>query len=346
MDVEMRSHDLHRVFVSSPDYADEVSLAIVKNRVADCLHDRQWIVDQQRGADVHIHVGTPDSIPSRTAAARLVAYSFAEANVVPQSWVDRLNMCDEVWAGSKHTADAFLNSGYKGPIRTIPLGIQCPDKPLKRVNSCDEPFTFLWQGTRCFQYVNGSKFDGDRKRGTLVGRAFEKLNRDDTRLILKSIPVENRSYDFRCGRVWRICKNLSTCEIRKLDSHVDAFVWPTMGEGFGLIPLEKLAHGIAAFPTFWSGPVDYITDFPLRRLIPSRLVDVTFNGVAAQMADVSLDDLVDLMHWCVEHRSDLLSQRATLHKIAKDKWDYKNQMAKRIREAVTDLCRRQELRNV
>ena len=77
-------------------------------------------------------------------------------------------------------------------------------------------------------------------------RAFRRANLPNSRLILKYLPIEGSSYDFRAGPVWYICKSMSAAQIHALDEVTDVFIWPTMGEGFGMTPLEKLARSVEA----------------------------------------------------------------------------------------------------
>jgi glycosyltransferase involved in cell wall biosynthesis len=195
----------------------------------------------------------------------------------------------------------------------------------------------MWQGARQKAFQNSRPCDGDRKRGYLVETAFVKAKLPNSRLILKSLPLEGVSYDFRRGSVWYICKSFSPREMAALDALTDVFVWPTMGEGFGLPPLEKLAHGIPAFATFWSGPKDYQQDFPLKRLLPARLQMIRFNGALAEMADVDESSLIELIHDCYENRERLNELRPELFRIAR-RWDTNSVLKPSLLAAIWRIC--------
>jgi hypothetical protein len=312
------------VCLTSVQLRDDASMTIVRNRLIRCVRHNFPLCSDPREANLHVHVGTPHVMPqtkTRRATAKFVFYTLAEASRVPGQWVEVLNKCDEVWTASRFSRDAFVNSGVTRPIHVIPLGIDCPREPL--VRSREEgsaPFTVMWQGARQKAFHNSRPCDGDRKRGFLVETAFLNAKLPNSRLILKSLPLEGVSYDFRCGNVWYICKSFSPREIAALDAITDVFVWPTMGEGFGLPPLEKLSLGIPAFATFWSGPKDYQQDFPLKRLLPARLQTVRFNGALAEMADVDESSLIELMRDCYESRERLNELRPELFRIAR-RWD-------------------------
>ncbi len=327
-----------RVHVSAPDYAVDASFSVVRDLVSRALWGRVTVVGHPEDADLQLHIGTPDSIPQKLAKVKLVAYTFAEATRVPDVWVNHLNRCDHVWVGSEFSAAAFVASGYHGPMETIALGIECPVSAVMRATETSDSFTFMWQGTRSHQFINGEVHDGDRKRGALVEQAFRELELPNARLIMKSLPVEGRPYDIRVGNVWRVCKSLSSAEMRQLDRHVDLFVWPTMGEGFGLPPLEKLAQGVPVLVTDWSGMRDYISDFPVRSLQPSRLVQVRFNGVPAEMADIELSHLKEMMLDQYQQRDALRDIRPTLHSIASERWDFRGDMRHQMVDAIRAMC--------
>jgi glycosyltransferase involved in cell wall biosynthesis len=122
-----------------------------------------------------------------------------------------------------------------------------------------------------------------------------------------------------------------------IDAITDMFVWPTMGEGFGLPPLEKLSHGIPAFATFWSGPKEYQKDFPLKRLLPARLQTVRFNGALAEMADVDESSLIELMRDSYENRERLNDLRAELFGIAR-RWDTNRVLRPSLLTAIRRIC--------
>lgn len=325
------------VCLTSAELPAEASMSIVRQRFIQCAESAFELEPDPFAADVHIHVGTPHAMPPRRASgqdSRFVFYTFAEATRIPASWVATLNQCDQVWVPTQFVRDALRDSGVCRPLRVVPLGVNCPAEPIQRVSDGPtEVFTWMWQGARLRTYRNGQSGDGDRKRGDLVERAFRQAALPNSRLILKYLPIEGVSYDFRTGPVWYVCKSLSARELDDLDTHVDVFIWPTMGEGFGLPPLEKLAKGIPAIATYWSGPREYQQDFPLPRLRPDRLQLVRFNGAPADMAEIDQATLVALMRSCYEQRVRLRGMRPELHAIAQG-WDVSRRLRPRLIEAI------------
>jgi glycosyltransferase involved in cell wall biosynthesis len=327
-----------RVAVTSPLSALHNSFFIVRNLLIRCLTGVVTVLDSPHAADLHIHIGTPEPEQSFLYApseGRLIFYSFAEAPFVPSHWAEALNKCLEVWVASEFTRKAFLDSGVTVPIRLIPLGIDISEFGYIHPNNhVERKFTFLWQGTR-LHGLNGDKLtDGDRKRGYLVERAFARANLPNSRLILKWLPNDHRTCDFRVGPIWYICRALNSRQVSTLDSKVDLFVWPTMGEGFGLIPLEKLSRGIPVLVTNWSGPRDYLRDFPIQHLDNFDLETVRFNGDLVKMAVVSEAYLVEAMREAYVQREHLNAIREKLAKIVKEKWGLESRMKPQVLAAL------------
>jgi glycosyltransferase involved in cell wall biosynthesis len=330
-----------RVSVTSPQNVLHNSFYIVRNLLIKCIAGTVTVLDSPRSADLHIHVGTPEpeqAFMYAPSEGRLIFYSFAEAPQVPEQWVTALNKCLEVWVSSEFTKKAFLDSGVTAPIRLIPLGVDLSGRqaaePAPRAKNS---FTVLWQGTRLYKQYDGVLTDGDRKRGYLVERAFRKAKLPRSRLILKWLPENNRTCNLRVGPVWYICQSLSSRQMSELDAGVDLFVWPTMGEGFGLIPLEKLSRGIPALVTNWSGPKDYLKDFPISHLDRFSLESVVFNGHPVKMAIVDESYLIEALKLAYEKSDQLRSIGGQLAQITRERWSLESRMRPRALAALHSL---------
>ncbi len=331
-----------RVCFTAPPLAKDASFSIVKELLITAVRGHVELSNESSRAELRVHVGTPDSFRPELLSPRknkLVFYTVAEATRVPDYWVRSLNQCDEVWTPSRFAARAMRQSGVSRPVYLIPYGVDCGvQRILRPTCPTDQPFTVLWQGSRLKVYRNGQPSDGDRKGGLLLERAFRRANLPKSRLILKYLPIEGNSYDFRVGPVWYICKSMSAAEIHELDEITDVFVWPTRGEGFGMTPLEKLAKGIPAFATYWSGPREYLKDFPLPRLMPTGLEHVRFNGAPARMARIDEATLIDLLNYCYHNRQELNARRPLLATIARERWDFRHVLQPRLLAAIGRIC--------
>ncbi|MGB6522537.1 MAG: glycosyltransferase [Candidatus Cybelea sp.] len=303
------------------------------------LIDHAEVTSKPHDADLRIHVGTPEDEQAWMYAYRqekLIAYTFAEASAIPPKWTAVLNRCREVWVPSKFSADVFASAGVQTKIRIVPLGIDVDAAPKPNINRNDPTFTILWQGVVCRRLAGTAVVDGDRKRGYLVECAFKRANLPRTRLILKSIPLQQPRYESRLEPIWEICETVSAAEGYAIDDATDVFVWPTMGEAFGLLPLEKLSRGITCRVTAWSGVLEYLKDFPGHSLERFSLQDFSYNGVTCQMADVDEDALVEALRECFEGRAEIRKARRELSEKTRDLWNFRRVMLPQVRRGVDE----------
>jgi hypothetical protein len=187
----------------------------------------------------------------------LLAYTMYEATILHPDFKRNMHKFDGLIVPSNWCAEVFKVNGFKGPIFVVPLGINPDDWPLIDRPIDRKPFRILWQGA----VIN------DRKGGRQVLKIFNDLNLRDCELILKFNPHYTISriewdlwldrecleqiltfpYDVKqinnirvrsCGRAF------SQEDVGKFLGRVDLSVYPSFGEGFGLIPLEHMATGL------------------------------------------------------------------------------------------------------
>lgn len=315
------------------------SFAIVQRFVQSGLADHYTLTPDPAGADLHIHVGTPESSQEHyfdSAARRFAFYTFAESTRVPDRWRAWFDRADQVWIPSRFVGEVLTNCGVSSPLAYVPLGVPTPAERFLCRSGAAGPFTILWQGSRLRAYRDGVEIDGDRKGGRVVEAAFRMAAIPNSRLVLKYLPSDPFEYDIETDNVRYICRALPRDDLAELDRDVDVFCWPTMGEGFGLPPLEKLVRGIPALTTALSGMMDYLDDFATPRIVPDGLVDVRFNGVEARMANVEPQSLAALLTDCAARRDELWASRPALAASA-ERWTLETRMWPAVRAAVESM---------
>jgi glycosyltransferase involved in cell wall biosynthesis len=315
------------------------SFAIVAGFVRDGLADRYSLVTRPADADLHIHVGTPESTQQAyfdSEATRFVFYTFAEATRVPERWISWFNRADQVWVPSRFVGDVLTACGSTSPIVRVPLGVVPPAERFLGSRCSSRRFTVFWQGSRLRCYRDGIEIDGDRKRGRLVEAAFRSADIPNSRLVLKYLPEASVEYDIESADVRYICRALTVEEIAELDREADLFCWPSMGEGFGLPPLEKMSRGIPALTTAWSGMMEYLDEFKTPRIEPDEIIDVRFNQVDAKMADIRVDSLAQQLRQCYLEREELWASRPELASRAEN-WYLEAKMWPALRTAVEEV---------
>jgi glycosyltransferase involved in cell wall biosynthesis len=332
-----------RVAVTWPCNVTYNSFFLVGRLIVKSLVGHVEVTANPSDADLRIHVGTPEPEQAWMYGYRpedLIFYTFAEATAIPQSWVEAFDRCREVWVPSRFAADVLAAAGVRAPVRIVPLGIDADAVP-PLLPLVSEAFTVMWQGVICrTRLEDGRVIDGDRKRGHLVESAFERAALPGARLILKSIPLRQLRFERCVDPVWEICDVLSASQTRALDGATDLFVWPTRGEAFGLLPLEKLARGIPCLVTNWSGVREYLDDFRDHALDGFTLEDVSYNDVPAQMAEVDEDALVAAIRERYDRRHDARASRRELAAKTLDLWNFRRTMLPLVRDAVDEVFAR------
>jgi glycosyltransferase involved in cell wall biosynthesis len=170
--------------------------------------------------------------------------TYLEATRAWDWWIPTMKTFDEIWVGNQFSADAVANSGINVPTYVFELGIDDMWKPFKRGNRDKIRFLHVDSGS-------------PRKRADLVEEAFLKLfkNNKDVELTLKYHNSDGYSVMdlFNAKEVQsnirKIFKTLTQEEMVKLYHQHDILVYPTEGEGFGLIPLQALATGMPTIST-------------------------------------------------------------------------------------------------
>lgn len=227
-----------------------------------------------------------------------VGFTYWETNKLPNQWVKSLNNMDEVWTCSKAMTDVFIDSGVNKPIYTFELGID-PNIFYPKYRKAHCPFTFISIGS-----------PSSRKNSQMAVNAFLKLfeGNYDYRLIYKSHGEPDA----------RIIKNgvinpLVHPQIKLIDDVVsheklgdiydmaDCLIYPTSGEGWGMIPFQAIAKGIPTICTNALGSTEYANmSVPLNY----KFENWNMNGVyedAGEWAKPDFDDLCDKMRHVANH---------------------------------------------
>lgn len=193
-----------------------------------------------------------------------------ESTLVPPSWVEHSKHYDEWWTANQFGADAMIRSGIpKEKVFVYEHGVDAKTW-FPKLRGTNEKIRFL-------HIDSGSP----RKRADLVLKAFKKAFGDDPRyeLTLKWSHSKDTKYDWHSAKVlekagtWdknvrRINENIPLDGLVSLFHYHDVLLYPSEGEGFGLIPLQALATGMPVISTgIWCSYEKYL----LGNVIKSKL---------------------------------------------------------------------------
>lgn len=233
-----------------------------------------------------------------------IGFTYWEKDALPSRWVQLMSGMDEIWTTSEWAADVFRSSGLQN-VHAFKLGV---DSEIYYLDESvpDGPFTFLHVGA-----------PSTRKNCQMAVDAFIKLfgNNSDYRMIVKSIgPPDarmrgpdgsNQGPVSAYRNVEVIDYEMTEYELAKLyrDSH--CLVYPTRGEGWGMIPFFVISSGTPTICTNFSSCEEYAhLSVPLDYTLTEEHSFGVYRG-AGKWAEPSFDDLCDKMLYVVENYDEV-----------------------------------------
>lgn len=174
-----------------------------------------------------------------------------EATRVPAHWVDLAKGYNEWWTANHFGAQAMIDTGIpESKVHVFEHGID---------SGIWSPMLRGQRDKIRFLHIDSAS---PRKRADLVVKAFKNVfgNNPDYELTLKYShgPMSKANWDNesvlanegeRDGNIRKIRDNLSLEDLVKLYHFHDIVIYPSEGEGFGLIPLQALSTGMPVIST-------------------------------------------------------------------------------------------------
>lgn len=201
----------------------------------------------------------PNGVLQMSNDVKLIMTMF-ESDKIPEDWPDYLALADEVIVPSKWCADTFARAGIKTTV--VPLGYN--DRAYQFI---DRPVPV--EHGRAFTFIHYSSFN-IRKGFFEVLEAFSKefSRNEPVRLILKStlrtppVPIVKTEYP----NIEVICGEIPEADLANLLGRAHCMVYPSMGEGFGITPLEAMATGLPAIVPNAHGISEYFNGQYMREV--------------------------------------------------------------------------------
>lgn len=232
-----------------------------------------------------------------------VGYTPWESTKIPVGWKYNMSLCNEIWTTSNFVKDIYIQNGIDNDIHVIPHGIS--DDYFIAERELSDKFNFLHIGA-----------DSKRKNAQLVVDAFLELYDGDTdyQLILKynnfayaEVYLNGKLVDAsNHPQIICIPDVMSNNQIIDLYHKCHCLVYPTSGEGFGMIPFEAMATGLPTIVTNLTGCADFAEyGIPLE----AEYGDATFNSHVygtdtGQWAIPDFDNLLQHMENVVNEYDD------------------------------------------
>jgi hypothetical protein len=228
-----------------------------------------------------------------------IGYTPWESSSLPEGWKEAFESVDELWTTSEKCKEWYEEEGIKKDIRVYHHGVE--DVWTPKLRKPGEKLKFLHIGEPsprkggqivldAFRAAFGSDTDVHltiKAQGHSTVRAFAShVNRGGARSILG--PVQEVYQN-----VTLMTENLSVDELVRLYHDHDVFVYPSWGEGFGLMPLQALATGMPTICTKeWAPYADKLGELGLDSKPAQSLWPHMHPG---RMSEPSVAHLIELM---------------------------------------------------
>lgn len=281
--------------------------------------------------DFHVNFCSPHYYQTRNKYN--VGYTPWESTKVPKSWFYPMSQCNEIWATSSFVKDVYIQNNVHSNIHVIPHGVTPEWEIFER--ELTGKFNFIHCGG-----------DSKRKNAQIVVDSFLELfeGNDDYQLVLK--------YNKFCHAEVYINGNLvnainhpqilgipdifTTEQMVKMYHKCHCMVYPTSGEGFGLIPLEAMATGLPTIVTNATGCKDFAhLGIPIDAE-PSKADwhDYVYSDDTGDWVTPNIDDLLSTMQSVVNEYEEIANFALNSAKIIHSEWSW-DSVADRILERLS-----------
>lgn len=197
-------------------------------------------------ADVNFCCANPSWLQRRKNQYN-IGYTTHESTQIIPDWQSGLDSMDEIWTMSHWIASSL--SHYTDKVTTIVHpGVGSNFNPIPRTT--EDKFYFLHTGE-----------PADRKMGLLVFQAFveEFGDNPDVVLVFKTQGPHRIVGANGFDNIIFIGNDFTEEQYAGLLSKMHCLVYPTLGEGGGMMPLEALATGMPVISTWeWADYKDFI----------------------------------------------------------------------------------------
>lgn len=223
-----------------------------------------------------------------------VGYTPWESTKIPKGWAEHMKQCDEIWATSNFVKSVYEKNNVHHDIHVIPHGISSDFSILDR--EVTDTFNFL--------HVGG---DSKRKNAQMVVDAFLELYDGDEqyRLYLKynnfcfaEIYFNGKLLPATVHpQIIGVPGSLDVEDLVRLYHNCHCMVYPTSGEGFGMIPFEAICTGMPTIVTNETGCKDFAHySIPLdAEFVVADWNNKQFDEDTGMWASPDFEQLIDLM---------------------------------------------------
>jgi glycosyltransferase involved in cell wall biosynthesis len=186
---------------------------------------------------------------------------------------EELALATKVSAASAFTKQSLERTGIRVPVVVVPYGFPV-DAFARRTARPSGPFTVLAVGTH------------DLRKGTpYLLEAWKRAAIPDAELHLVGPMRLAKSFLDRYAGSFRHRPHVAKAELGSVYAGADALVFPTLGDGFGLVIQEAMSSGTPVITTPCGGGPECIDDGVNGWLVPPRDIDALVERLRDCAAD-------------------------------------------------------------
>ena len=249
---------------------------------------------EKNDSDLEVFFGHPENYVFFNKDAVKIGYTDWESDKIVGLWKNKLSEIDELWVGNQFCKDVFSQYTDKNII-VVPHGIDKVFTPQKRT----------YDGTLKFLHIG---YPALRKNLYDVVNAFLELyeGREDVTLTIKAYQNSILDQYANIPNINIIAEDYTSFELVNLMRQHHCLVYPSLGEGFGLIPLQCLATGMPSIVTEgWCDYIDYVGELSL----DSKLKEHRFTSMhPGLMFEPNYNTLLEKMKYVEENIEMLLEK--------------------------------------
>ena len=260
-----------------------------------------------RSSNFEMTFGHPNHYKFINPNSYKIGYTAWESTEIQPSWTEQLSQIDELWVPNNFCKDVFSNH-FDKPIIVFPHGVDSTFATKKRE----------YDGTLKFLHIG---FPALRKNANDVIEAFLDLykGREDVTLTIKA--YENCAVPgLDEPNINIIAKTTSYAELVEIMHNHDVLLYPSWGEGFGLIPLQALATGMPVVVTDGWCDYDY---FAPDLVVKSELRYSPWQNIhPGKMFKPDYEDLKEKMLYAEKNIEMLLKRHFHSAKDVHEEWSW------------------------